>query len=265
MEDAILTARSLRAWLVIFAMLLLVAALTLVFALPRLSARLQGLIPTSPILWSGGDSMDWLAAWGADRGGGIYTTGTGTAALALGVLHDGKPAVRLSISDADGEHGNQAVRLFRWNEATAYAQAYYSVWFLFPQVYHPAQWWNVFQWKSKTATRDDPFFILNVGNRPDGEMYFYLYDWQSQKNYEQAKANIPVNTWVHIEAYYQVAPDNTGRVTFWQDGVQLFDVKNAQTRYPDGDAQWSIDNYTDNISPSQADLYVSEPTISRTR
>jgi len=36
--------------------------------------------------------------------------------------------------------------------------------------------WNVFQWKSKRGGASDLFFALNVGNRPDGSMYFYLYN-----------------------------------------------------------------------------------------
>ncbi len=269
-DDGVNGCRSLRAWLALLLLLFAISGLivaALVSALP-VSARIPGWLPGASnrqLLWSGNASANWLAAWQADNGGGIFTTGTGTADISTDVVRDGQPAIRLSITDADGQHGKQAVRLFRWNESDTNAQAYYSVWYFFPRVYKPAQYWNVFQWKSKTATRDDPFWILNVGNRPDGQMFFYLYDWQNQKAYDQTNQVIPVDEWIHIEAYYQVAPDNTGRVIFWQDGKVLYSVTNVPTRYPDGDAQWSIDNYTDNILPSQADIYISDPTISRSR
>jgi hypothetical protein len=219
----------------------------------------------SDILWYADPHAHDLSPWEINDGGGMFKTGTGTATVDGNVKRNGHAAIRLTITQADGKHGNQAVRLFRWNETRQHRQAYFSVWYLFPRRYQPAVYWNVFQWKSKTDDRDDPFWILNVGNRPDGKMYFYLYDWQRSKSYQQEQVDIPERQWIHVEAFYRIASDNTGRVTFWQDGVELFDVQNVQTRYADGDAQWSIANYTDNISPSTATIYVSDPVISRSR
>ena len=59
-------------------------------------------------------------------------------------------------------------------------------------------------------------------------------------------------------AYYQCAPDNTGRVAIWQDGVRLFDVRNVPTRHADGDCQWSVNNYSNGLTPSSATIYIDD-------
>ncbi len=217
------------------------------------------------ILWTAELGAGDLSEFTAEKGGGIYNSGTGIARVDPSMKHNGQPAIKLSISDADGLHGSQAVRLFRWKEANQSREAYYSVWLYFPEVYRPAEYWNVIQWKSKSADRNDPFWIVNVGNRPDGQMYFYLYDWQHEKSFEQDQLNIPVRRWVHVEAFYREAQDQTGQITVWQDGKLLFDVQGAETRYDDGDIEWSVNNYTTEISPSSATIYVSQPTISKVR
>src|SRR6266550_4717211 len=81
-----------------------------------------------------------------------------------------------------------SVRLFRWLEPESRSELHYSVWYYFPRRYIPngnPPWWNVFQWKSKRGDAIDPFFALNVGNRPDGSMYFYLYNQNTKTSYQQ--------------------------------------------------------------------------------
>jgi hypothetical protein len=154
-------------------------------------------------------------------------------------------------------------RLFRWCESQTHERLYYGVWFHFPRNYHAPNWWNVFQWKSKVSSaKIDPFFIVNVGNRSDGSMFFYLYDWQRRISYPQTVKDIVVGQWVHVEALYHCAADTTGQVTIWQDGVLLTDVQGAATRYVDGDCQWSVNNYSDALSPNPAVLYIDDATIS---
>jgi hypothetical protein len=145
--------------------------------------------------------------------------------------------------------------MFRWNESHTYPDLTYSAWLYFPQQYSVPTFWNIWQYKSKTSSSNDPFWVLNVGNRSDGSMYLYLYDWQTRKNYEQTLKNVPVGQWFNITARYVCAGDNTGHVTFWQDGTQLFDVANIQTRYSNGDCQWSMNNYSDRLNPSPSTIY----------
>jgi hypothetical protein len=153
--------------------------------------------------------------------------------------------------------------MFRWAEPRAYPALYYQAWYYFPQQYSVAQWWNVMQWKSQrdNTSTNDPFFVLNVGNRPDGSLYCYLYDWQTKRSYHQTVKNIPIGQWLQIQAFYSCAGDGTGRITIWQDGVLLFDIPNVQTRYSDGDCQWSVNNYSDAIKPQPVTIYVDDAAI----
>jgi hypothetical protein len=175
------------------------------------------------------------------------------------VAHSGTRAAKLTISTGDG--AGHAVRIFRWAESRANQQAYYSAWYYFPQRYSGMNWWNIFQWKSKTPTRNDAFWQLNVGNRSNGNMYLYLYNWVNSRSYGQTVVDIPVGRWFKIEAYYTHSSTNSGRIVVWQDGVKLWDIGGVNTKYPDGDVQWSLNNYTDGITPSTATIYVDDAAI----
>lgn len=219
---------------------------------------------TPPSLWSAGMEDGSLAEWSLNECGGEYNSGVGNAEASREHAHSGSWAARLTIS-APGS-SSSGTRLFRWCESQEHSQLYYRAWFYFPQRYTAPNWWNVFQWKSKvSSTKNDPFFILNVGNRQDGTMYFYLYDWQQRIPHEQAATNISVGRWLQVEAFYQCAADRTGRVIVWQDGKLLFDVSNVQTRYASGDCEWSVNNYSDALVPADAILYVDDASIGATR
>ncbi len=194
----------------------------------------------------------------------MENSGTGAVTVSTDVAHSGRYSAKLSISNASNQ--TQGARLFRWDESAAYPQAYYSAWYYFPQQYTGMIWWNVFQFKSKLSeSANDPLWVLNVGNRGDGQMYFYLYDWVNRRAYSQGIKNIPVGTWFHLEAFYQQATDNTGRIAFWQDGQPIFDLGGVVTRRSGDEIDWSVANYTDNINPSDATIYVDDARISTTR
>src|SRR5206468_8639093 len=132
------------------------------------------------------------------------------------------------------------------------------------QVYTPTFYWNVLQWKSNNGVQNNPFFTLGVGNlAPSEPMYFYLYNPQTSTPYPQSPPgwSIPIGQWTHVEAHYVCSGSADGRVTIWQDGVQILDVAGVQTKYPDGDCQWSVDNYSDGLSPSRATIYVDDVAI----
>ena len=162
-------------------------------------------------------------------------------------------------------------RLFRWAEPRNNRSLYYTTWFYFPQRYSVSLYWNIFQWKSRSTSggHPDPFYVLNVGNRSDGSMYLYLYDWQRRISYHQSIKNIPVGQWFEIKAYYTCSSSGTGRVTFWQDGTQLFDLNGVNTAYSDNftslgsDCEWSVDNYSSGVSPSPTVIYADDAAIAR--
>ena len=223
-------------------------------------------VQNNPVIWAAdyesGDASQWFApGYSGEPGGGEFDSGAAYSWPVLGFAHGGSWSQALEITNPP----ESGVRMFRWFETRVYQSLFYSVWYYFPANYSIPNYWNVQQWKSKTPNRNDAFFCLDVGNRPDGSMYFYLYNWQTRTSYEQSITNVPVGQWVHLEAFYQSTADYSGRVTVWQDGIQLFDVANAQTRYPDGDTEWSINNYSDGVWPTPAIIYIDDAAISSFR
>jgi hypothetical protein len=221
------------------------------------------------IIWSADMETGDLSQWsfpdvpgGPNAGGGVFTSGIANA-IADNLAHRGNHSAKLSITTPNVP--TSGTRLFRWKESHAYPNLYYSAWYYFPRRYVPdgdPSWWNVFGWKSKHSTGNDPFFALNVGSRANGPMYFYLYDQNTKTTYDQELKVIPERQWVRVEAFYICAGDKTGHVTFWQDGVQILDVANVQTRYPDGGCEWSLNNYSSSLDPRSADIYVDDAAIS---
>lgn len=226
--------------------------------------------PLGSVLWSADMETADLSQWstpdvpgGPNAGGGAFDSGTATAGVdAISLAHSGIHSAKLYINTSNSPGlSTSGARLFRWLEPESHSELYYSVWYYFPQRYAPngnPPWWNVFQWKSKRLNANDPFFALNVGNRPDGSMYLYLYNQNSKTSYSQTIKNIPDGQWFRIEAFYKCAGDNTGHVIFWQDGQQIFDVPNVQTRYQDGNCAWSVNNYSSSLNPPTAVIYIDD-------
>lgn len=231
-------------------------------ASPPAGAPSVGGDPT--ILWADGMETGTIASWESQDCGGEFNTGHGHTVASQDVVRTGRFSAKLSVDTRDGE--NDATRLMRWCEPTEYPEAYYSAWYYFPErVDVKAGWWNIFQFKSRTENANDPFWVVNVGNREDGTMYLYLRDWIHERSHVQTFKDLPVGQWVHIEAFMRRADGPTGQITVWQDGTLLFDLQNVQTHYPGGSSTWSVDNYSSGLDPEQATIYVDDAMISTTR
>jgi hypothetical protein len=198
--------------------------------------------------------------------GGIYNTATGNASITTEVAHSGTHSLKMNLNSPN-DGSPQAARVFRWQESRTKQPLYYSVWYYIPQQYKPQNWWNVLEFKSRNASRNDAFWQLNIGNRTDGSMNFYLYNWVNKKSFTQSTKNIPVGKWFNVEVFYQQSATNTGRITMWQDGEQLFDQTGITTMFSDAleSANFAVANYTDNISPANTTIYIDDLKISQTR
>jgi hypothetical protein len=203
-----------------------------------------------------------------NNGGGVFNSGTASASPSFDYNHTtgGKYSALLKI-DTSVESGT---RLFRWLEPgmnNSNSDLYYSVWYYFPTIETPTLFWNILQWKSASSSthKNDAMFSLDVNNR-GSEMYLYLcppafINGGSCFGQIGNTYYIPLATWTHVEAHYVCAGDSTGHVTIWEDGNQLFDVGNVQTRYADGGCSWSVNNYSNGLTPSPATIYVDDAKI----
>jgi hypothetical protein len=240
-------------------------------SLPALPYR-----PLPGALWSADHETADLSQWYTDGGGGEFNSGTASSTASADVAHSGRYAAKASIVTP----GISAVRLFRWNESRSNPEAYYSVWFYFPRRYQVPDWWNVFQFKSRNgAVANDPFWSLQVGNRPGGAMYLYLNWWNGLsiegphrgefggRSFEQRIKDVPVGNWTQIEFFLRQSSAFDGQVIVWQDAVELFNVRDVRTRYPapNGANEWSVNNYGDAVAPSPATIYIDDAAVTTSR
>ena len=244
------------------------------------------------VLWSAdletGDLSQWYdpGASARSRGGGSFNSGIAETVPSQDFAHSGKWSLKATITTPYVP--TSGARMFRWRESQDeryYASGlYYSAWFLFPKLYtltanpHRGRFWNIFQFKSKTSSRIDPVWFLDVANRAStGAMYLTLHWWDGLaiegphtgesggRRYQQDVKDIPVGHWTHIEAYLKQSADFAGEITVWQDEVLLFDQKNVRTKYPSGDNQWSVNNYSDGLIPTPATIYIDDASIAAER
>ena len=225
--------------------------------------------PASDIIWSADTETGDISQWTeAQDGEAVFNTGTGELTVTSAITHSGQYALQLAITGAAGT--TQAVRIFRWNDAAGNPlphEAYYSVWQYYPVLATPALWWNVFQFKSipPGASESSPTWVLNVGNRRTGEMYFYLWDQVHRRSYPPlATVDVPVGHWTRIEAYLKQSTTRSGAISIWQDGVLLYQLTNVQTTLGN-QVHWSVDNYTDDIQPPDVTIYADDAIISTAR
>jgi hypothetical protein len=83
---------------------------------------------------------------------------------------------------------------------------------------------------------------------------------------------LPVGRWTHLEAFLSESKDFDGRLTLWQDGAQVIDLNGIRTSYPNctynswcASNEWSVNLYSDGLSPNPATIYIDSAAIGRAR
>ncbi len=245
------------------------------------------------ILWYADHEEGTLHDWEFDRnpknnGGGIFTTGSPTEALAR--IETTRPLTGKYCANATIHHafqsknGAKAVRLMRWtdkpwNEGGKFfpKSAYYGVWMRLEKNYSTINasndsggWWNVFQFKSNDRTGESqPVWVLNVGNdRKSGHMQLYLHSKHNQPASvsQTVPIPLPVGRWFHVEVFYEQSNGElaNGSLSVWQDGQLILKAANVKTVLT-GNLVWGVGNYTDHITggeaPGSATIFFDDGTI----
>lgn len=219
--------------------------------------------------WSTGFETGNLSELEANSYGGFVNQGNGTYKLINSPAHSGKYAAALTIDTSKSSPtGAHAAYMFFWKELPGDAY-YYSAWYYIPSGTVPAEWWNLWQWKSTyDGNSDNSQRIFSIGARPlNGGLGLYMVQRlpDGSKVNHNSTRNIPLDQWFHIEGYYRQAFDTTGQVIVWQDGVEVFNITNAQTVLNDLTVDWSVNNYSNQISPSPCTIYVDDIAVSSSR
>ncbi len=251
------------------------------------------------IVWSADHEQGNLHQWQSPAhkypGGGILNTGGAevSATATEKIAHSGKFSAAASIKGAyRAQNGKRAVRLMRWtdrpwDDGGQYLpkDAFYSTWIYFPHNYSSKKhapwdpgdggWWNIFQFKANDEKDvSEPMFVLgayfNEGRRQI-ELGLTSHYGRFQSFDQRRPVGMPIGKWVHLEAHYVVSHSDHGSITIWQDGQQLFDIKNVRTAITleNENAVWGVGNYTDHIAggpkEGSATLYFDDAIISKKR
>ena len=137
----------------------------------------------------------------------VFSETSGISDSGGGIFPSGKYSYFASIMEGRGTHSLAAtiwtpspipnetsgVRAFRWKELRENRELYFSAWFL--------------------SSR--PNQTHSVG----------------RKFFHQTIKSVPFGNWVHFEVFLKQSNAFDGHVTFWQDGVKLFDFNNVKTSY----------------------------------
>jgi hypothetical protein len=218
------------------------------------------------------------------NGGNTEPSGIASTTVVSSPVHSGTKALKLQISTPNTPTSGE--RMFRWLEPRAMQKGYYSVWINIPQRYvltgNPVNghFVNLFQFKTADGiSRIDPIWALHINDDDPAHWYLQMIwgdggftgagphsgDPVSRKAYTQAIKELPVGSWVHLEAYLSQSNAFGGQLTVWQDGTQIFNFTSIKTSYNNcaynswcADDEWSVNLYSDGLTPNPAYIYVDD-------
>jgi Polysaccharide lyase len=215
------------------------------------------------ILWQATFEPGDLSEWVSDGNGGIYMdTLAGAPAVSQDAAHRGSYS---GISTFAPVTVTSFSYLFR--EQPSPPEAFYGAWFFIPASLQVRSWLSLhhFGYHRSGAAETTPLFDFNVYPLADGSLAAHVYDPTAMMNLEQTNpVPVPVAQWVHFEIFFKKAADATGRITVWQDGVQILDLQNLITA-PTDQIQWDAGGGSNDIAPSPATVYFDDATISTMR
>jgi hypothetical protein len=229
------------------------------------------LAATGELVWSAdhetGDMSQWPRATLNWDSGLCLDHGVSSA-----YARSGSYSLKLEISTLFGTAGCRQAR----NREIATGNTYiYSAWYRLPKpVLTLHGHWNVFQFKSKcpACSYSDPMWSINF----EGDPLRPILKWSggssglagpqegdgvAQREYPNLVTTTPIGRWTHLRVRLRQSGDYTGRITVWHDGVRIYDLSGVRTRYPDGSALWSVNNYSNGLTVNPYALYIDDVSI----
>lgn len=210
-----------------------------------------------------GDESEWTSqADGAS--GGPYTLRGGTFSFVPEPVRSGTYALSLDLPGRPGTEEHAGIL----RKAPPAEEAHFSAHYFFPRAHAVALYWYIFQFRSATrdhhAPASDVHWGLNVENDAQGNMYLGLRqqlpvdDWKSFAPLRTVA--LPVGRWVHVEVRVVNSPDDSGRITVWQDGERIFDVPNVRT-LGTRPLNWLVTSIGRDVTPTPVRLFVDDAAI----
>lgn len=232
-----------------------------------------------------GSLDEWLASGDGSlgaAGGGPFDSGSAWSAASRSEAHNGAWSVKLVLPDGRG-----GARLFRWRELRDHRDTVIRVWLQVPRRHrltaNPARgrFWDVFQFKSRSPSGlNDPLWFLNLASAR-GRLRLELVWWSRTlqgphrhqagfRRIRQHVADVPIGRWFLLSARLRQSKDFDGLLCVWQDGRLLFAMRSVRTSYANcayndwcAANEWSVNNYSDGLSPSPSVIFADDAAIAR--
>lgn len=213
------------------------------------------------------------------------------ATISNDISRNGEYSLKLALSGAD--KAKQSCRVFRlWLDIEGADgtplpdEAYYSAWYYIPQEIQTIYWWNIFQFKSGSEQAgSEAMLSFNIDSDGKGKRSLYVVHKKGdgscdctgsceEESYDESlnEVNLPIQQWFQIEAFVNQSTVDGGKVNsdgalkVWVDGIPIIEQNHICTLLrPDAQLQWSVNNYTDDIIPSDVLLYIDDAAISTLR
>jgi hypothetical protein len=225
------------------------------------------------VVWMADHETGNLSQWRGPTGGGPHDSGLCIRppdGVSTVQPHTGRYALRATINTT---YGTAACRTFREEEVRTGQTYYYGAWFYFPSRLKVGSFLNLMQFKANQSGKIGMFWKLDTRNRPNGNMYMILIwkgpidgprpgDGIRTRIYQQTLADLPVAQWVHLEVFLRQSEQYDGRITVWQNGVQVFDQDQVRTRFPSSFQSWSVNHYGQALKPAKSSAFIDDVTVS---
>jgi hypothetical protein len=159
-----------------------------------------------------------------------------------------------------------------YKEGALPQSAYYTVWYYIPKAYVTTTNWIILRFRGV----NDPepaasgplakLLDLSLESQPDGTMTLILTD--SRPQYLESPLPdpvpvVPVGRWFQIECFFRNANDESGRLTVWLDGAQIYDAQRPTG--PNSAVYFTPCSLVYQMTPTDARLYVDDIAISYSR
>ncbi len=239
---------------------------------------------------AGGETGD-ISEYTANSLGECFTSPDGASSQPQAVTeqhHSGNWSCKFDLPNPSVQYG---VKLDRWrtNAATgnttfqSVGQAlYYSAWYYIRAGFTQDLWANNMQWRQDIFSFYPTLFVGFRARNNVLQAYVYHpgcttgagvpcvdfpgYIRVGADYYQQNPKLIPRNQWFQIEARYYRAQTN-GRLTVWQDGVQIFELTASNFNTSGSQAtnsnnfQFEVNNCEDSARTGDQLLYVDDVKI----
>jgi hypothetical protein len=160
------------------------------------------------------------------------------------------------------QSGAQAVR------ATGLpSDGYYSAWFYLPQAVTSTTYLVLTKFRSRKNAADTNSITnawdVDLFTDANG-MFLELCDHANSNGLQDHTHVVPVQAWFQIEVHLRAATDDTGEVTVWLNGAQVFEVSLRATM-PTSYVEWAVGGVAEVISPTPMTMLIDDVAVSKRR